>query len=186
MLDSASLFHGEDDDDNFYLWGGTTSYFNTSFPGFEGPTPSQYSLWSYNVVSQVWDQYDVTLDSPYRPSYGSYTEARDQGLAFYFNGQLDSGSSTETQSFGNDVKQFLEGMIVIDTKNQTARNLSTTAVVGDMPRTRGGMMYIDGIADKGILVQIGGNQKPVTNTTNTYTGDLVSDRIDLPKFRRYC
>ena len=177
-LDGASLYYGADGDNNIYLWGGTTSFINTSFPGLHGPDSSQYSLWSYDVASQVWGQHDVSLNVPHRPSYGSYAEAPDQGLAFYFNGQLDSGSSKETEVFGSNVKQFLEGMIVIDTNNQTAKNLSTKAVADSLPRTRGGMIYVDGIADNGILVQIGGNQKPVTNTTDTLIGDLVNSGRD--------
>ncbi|KAL9125788.1 MAG: hypothetical protein Q9217_005056 [Psora testacea] len=168
LVSRGALYHGADADDNIYLWGGTTSYFNTSFPGFRWPLPSQYSLWSYNVVSQTWGQYDTGLNIEHRPSSGSYTEARDQSLAFFFNGQLDSGSETQTNNLGDDPKVFIEGMVVINTSNQTARNLSTKAVVGDYPRSRGRMQYIKDVGGKGILVQIGGNRKHVGNYSNQY------------------
>ena len=157
--------------------GGTTSYSNTSFPNFCPPYPAQYSVWSDNITSQAWAQYDVTLGSPNRPSSGSSTEARDQGLAFFFNGQLDSGSEETTTKFGDDRKVSLEGMIVIDTNNHTAKNLSTQAVVGNTPRSRGRMQYIEELGGKGILIQIGGNQKNVTNTNDTYMSDLVSEDV---------
>lgn len=174
VLSRGALYHGTDQDNKIYLWGGTTSYWNTSFSGYEAPTPQQYSLWSFDVVAQQWDQYDDTLGSANRPSSGSYTDATDQGLSFFFNGELDSGSEIETEKFGNSVKQFLQGMIVIDTNNQTAKNLSTEAVSGDLPRSRGRMQYVSAIGPNGILVQIGGNQQQVTNTTDPYIGNLVS------------
>ena len=180
VLSRGALYHGTNEDDNIYLWGGTTSYYNTSSPGFQSPTTKQYSLWSYNIATKAWDQYDVTSGSPNGPSSGSYTDAIDQGLSFFFNGMLDSGSEIQTERFGNGIKQYLEGMIVIDTNNQTARNLSTRAVVGDMPRTRGRMQYVSGIGDNGILVQIGGYQQSITNTTDSFNnGDPVGSSSSL-------
>ncbi len=162
-----------DADDNIYLWGGTTSYLNTSFPGWVSPFVPTYSLWSYNVVADTWDQYDVTLNVPNRPSSASSAEVPELGLAFYFNGEMDYGSAQSSGINGTDDKVFLEGMIVIDTKNQTATNVSTSAVSGDHPRTRGEMQYVPGVGKKGILVQIGGNQKPVGDTQDRDVGDLV-------------
>lgn len=173
VLSRGALFYGSANDSNIYLWGGTTSYWNTSFPGFEAPTSQQYSLWSFDIATQKWDQYDLMLGSANRPSSGSSTNAEELGLGFYFNGELDSGSETQTQIYGNDVKQLIEGMIVVDLANQTARNLSTQAVSGDMPRSRGGMIYINDIGPHGVIVQIGGNQQNVTNTT-----DITSPNIE--------
>ena len=171
----GALYHGADEDENIYLWGGTTSYWNTSSPGYQAPINQQYALWSYDTVTKTWDQFDVTLGSPNRPSRGSYTEAKDQQLGFYFNGMLDSGSELESQDLGSGNYQFLEGMIVIDTGNQTARNLSTKAVGGDMPRSRGAMIHVSAVGENGALVLIGGNQQSSKNTTDSYNdGDLVS------------
>jgi hypothetical protein len=176
MVSRGALYKGSSEDNNIYLWGGTTSYFNTSSPGFQSPTTAQYSLWSYNVVTGAWDQYDVTFGSPNRPSSGSYADAIGQGLSFFFNGMLDSGSEIQTQNFGQGTKQYLEGMIVIDTNSRIARNLSTKAVVGDMPRARGRMQYVGSIGTKGILIQIGGYQQSIADQTNSYSnGNLVSD-----------
>ena len=145
------MWPGQDEDDNIYLWGGTTSYMNTSFPGFQNPYPATYSLWSYNIVNKTWGQYDVTDGSPNRPSSGSSTYSKDSALGFYFNGQLDSGSSQETQDLGDSAKVFLEGMIVVDTNKRTAQNVSTAAVVGNLPRTRGRMIYVSNhVAENGM------------------------------------
>jgi hypothetical protein len=107
-------------------------------------------------VSLLWDQYDVTSESPMRPSNGLAAEAPNLGLAFYFNGEVDSGSSIETQPLGNYAKAFLEGMVVINSTSQTAVNVSTAAAVGNLARTRGVAEYIPDIGGSGILVLTGG------------------------------
>lgn len=173
ILSRGALYQGMADDANIYLWGGTTSYTNTSFPGFESPTPAKLSLWAYDTILLEWNPFDVSKGSPNRPSSAAFAEAPDQGLAFFLNGQLDSGSSTETQNLGDEGKVFLQGMIVLDLKNRAARNISTSAMSGERPRSRGRMQYISGIGEKGILVHVGGNQKIASDTTNTYVGDLV-------------
>lgn len=66
------------DDPNIWLWGGTTSFINTSFPGFQGPTPITFTMWSFNTLTHEWDHYDMSETVKYRPAAGSYTEARDQ------------------------------------------------------------------------------------------------------------
>lgn len=173
ILSRGALYQGMADDANIYLWGGTTSYTNTSFPGFQPPTSAKHSLWAYDTNSLQWTPFDVSEGSPNRPSSAAFAEAPDQGLAFFFNGQLDSGSSSETQNLGDQAKVFMQGMIVLDLKNRAAKNLSTSAVSGLRPRSRGRMQYIPGIGEKGILVHAGGNQKIATDTTNSYVGDLV-------------
>ena len=94
-----------------------------------------------------------------RPNSGAYAEAPELGLAFWFNGMLDSGSSTETMVFGDLGKVYFERMIVIDTDRKTARNLSTSAVTKKTTAlTLGVMQYaaLSNVTEQGILVQIGG------------------------------
>lgn len=51
-----------------------------------------------------------------RPSWGSYTEIPEQGLAFYLNGAIDNMSSW--QDYSSDAEaQTLQGMIVLDLRN---------------------------------------------------------------------
>ncbi|KAL8631692.1 hypothetical protein Q9189_002599 [Teloschistes chrysophthalmus] len=174
VVSRGAFYYGSDNDPNIYLWGGTTSKVNTSFPGFIGPLPITFTMWSFNTHSHVWDHYDLSDSVLYRPSSGAYAEARDQHRSFYLNGQVDSGSSTQTMSLSLDTKIFQEGMIVIDHSNQTAKNISTKGLVRDKPRTRGRMQYISSLGSHGILVLIGGNEKKVTDTKDQSLGDLVS------------
>lgn len=179
FLSRGVLYQGTENDENIYFWGGTVSSINTSFPGWVAAQPAVYSLWSFNTRSEQWNQFDVHLDVPNRPSSASSAEAPDLGLAFYFNGEIDSGSALGSGIRAPNDKVFLEGMVILDTKNQTARNVSTKAVSGDLPRSRGRMQYVPGIGKKGILVQIGGNQKPVDDTQDRHVGDLVCFAFNL-------
>ena len=129
----GTMYQGSQGDDNIYLYGGTTSYVNTGFPGWQPPTPSTYTLWSYDTKYRQWTNYNVEQSAPYRPSNGAAAEAADQGLAFYFNGELDSGSS-QGIDLKNDTGVFVSGMVVVNTTDQTARNLSTAQVSIDLAR----------------------------------------------------
>lgn len=159
VLVRGALYQGPVQDDHIYLYGGTTSWWNTSSPGFEPPTSAQYSLWSYDTALAKWNQSDISSASPSRPNGGALAEAPELGLAFYFNGQIDNGSSTETQDLGVGVQIFLDDMIVINMTDRTARNLSTLAVTEGQPTILGGLQYVSGIGEKGILIHLGGLDK---------------------------
>ena len=158
QLSQGSLFQGSPSDSSLYAYGGTTTWANTSFPGFEVPGPSTYSLWAYDTSIATWSQYDISLKVPYRPSSGAHAEAPDQSLAFYLNGELNNGSS-EGVGLAPGVSTFLPGMVVVNTTDHTAKNLSTAGVTGTSPRARAQMQYISGIGEKGILVLLGGSSK---------------------------
>lgn len=172
----GTLYQGVQGDDSIYLYGGTTSFTNTNFPGWEGPVTPTYSLWSYDPGSTQWSQFDISENAPFRPSNGAAAEAVDQGLAFYFNGELDSGSSSGLGIIaGNNV--FISGMVVINTTDQTARNLSTAQVSVSLARARGRMQYIPGVGDKGLLVLVGGSSFPANQLDSTDIVDLVRIRL---------
>ena len=165
------LFQGLPSDNNLYLYGGTTSYGNTSFPGWRPPTNTTYTLWSFNTATTEWDPYNVGSSAPYRPSSGAAAEAPEQGLAFYFNGEIDSASAQGFSSVGSGDNLFLEGMVVINMTDHSVRNLSTTVVIGDQPRARGKMLYVPGLGEKGILVLLGGRGQNAT--------DVPGPRVDF-------
>lgn len=96
-----------------------------------------------------------------------------QHRSFWLNGWVDRGSSTQTVSLSETTQIFQEGMIVIDHSNQTAKNISTSGLVGNKPRARGKMLYIMGLGGRGIIVLIGGNQKTVTDSVDRGIGELV-------------
>lgn len=171
----GTLYQGSQSDDSIYLYGGTTSFANTNFPGWQAPVVPTYSLWSYDPSSTQWSQFDVSLNAPYRPSNGAATEAVDQSLAFYFNGELDSGSS-EQLGIISGTNVFVNGMVVINTTDQTARNLSTAQVSADLARARGRMQYVPRVGEKGVLVLISGS----TFTTNQLAS---TDIINIVCFR---
>ena len=172
LVSRGALYSGTASDSKIYLYGGTTSFLNRSFPGFEVSSSSQYSLWSFDTDANTWDQYDITDASPQRRNSGASAEAPDQGLAFFLNGQIDNGSAPTTEYLGPTI-QFLQGMIVINTTTQEARNVSTDDFSGSNPRTRGKMEYVPGLGSNGILVYLGGSSKSAANLDQQAIGDLV-------------
>ncbi|KAK3169545.1 hypothetical protein OEA41_008929 [Lepraria neglecta] len=145
----GALYQGSAEDYNFYLYGGTTSYLNTTFQGWQNTTPATYSLWAYDdTLRQEWDQFNVGPSEANRSSSGASAEAPDQGLAFYFNGEIDNGSSSATANLMSSVQTVLDGMIVINAEDHNARNLSTSIVVRNRPRIQGQMQYVPSIGEK--------------------------------------
>lgn len=169
----GALYAGSEDDPNVYLYGGTTSYVNTSFPGFQWPNSSQYALWSYGTLDKSWGQYDLSVSAPYRPAGGAYADATDQGLAFYMNGFIDNGTSSGLEHEYN-LMRYLDGLIVIDTTTQQVKNLSTSSLE-NTPRAKSGLVYLPNVGTKGALVSMGGVTKPTSDSSGSNEGTYVGD-----------
>lgn len=150
----GALYAGAHDDPNVYIYGGTVSWANQSFPGFQWPTSGTYALWGYDTSDGSWDQHDVSLDLPYRPAGGAYAESIDLGLAFYLGGFLDNGSSSDYIHY-SEFKQYLNGLVVLNTTTKEASNISTSSLKS-YPRAQGGLAHIPNLGSEGILVSIGG------------------------------
>ena len=178
VLSNRALYSGNSNDSKIYLYGGTTSFINTSFPGYQIPYTDQYSLWSYDTVADEWDQFDVTDSAPERPGNGAYAEAPDLGLAFYLNGQLDNGSCFQTRTLDDSVQVPLEGMIVLDTNAATAKNVSTLALTRSNPRTGRKMQYIPKLGGSGLLIYLGGSSQNIDAIDDKGIGALVSCHVD--------
>jgi hypothetical protein len=171
----GALYAGAPSGSRIHEYGGTVSYMNMSFPGFQNPTSSQYALWSYNTGNDSWNQFDVTLGAEYRPAGGAYAEAQDQELAFYLNGYINNGTLNDLENW-NDFLRYLNGLIVIDTQTQMATNISTSSLA-NFPRARGGMAYIPGIGPRGILVAVGGVTKPADDDSASNEGIYVCSDV---------
>ncbi|KAI9662407.1 MAG: hypothetical protein M1821_008574 [Bathelium mastoideum] len=166
----GALFQGPADGTKIYSFGGTTFLANTSFPGWTGQDVDQYSLWSYDISDQTWQQYDVSASVPRRPNRPASSEAADLGLAFYLNGQIDQGSSLTTEHMGNATED-LQGLIILNTNDQTARNISTSSL--GSPRVAGGLQYIEGIGSNGVLIALGGMENNGGGDASNSTGGSV-------------
>ncbi|KAL8735875.1 MAG: hypothetical protein Q9181_002653 [Wetmoreana brouardii] len=115
---------------------------------------------------------DSSVTAPIRPSSGAYAEAPEQSLAFYLNDEINNGSAAGL-GFAAGTSAFLTGMIVINTTDQTARNLSTAEVTGYNPWARAQMQYVPGVGEKGIVVLLGGSRKAVGTIGTTDVLNLV-------------
>lgn len=143
-------------------------------------TCTDFFRWAFNTMNHDWKSYDMTDNIQHRPSAGAFSTARDQNRSFWFNGQVDSGSSIQTTNLDSSTSMFQPGMIVINHDDQTARNISTDALVGKRPRTRCRTQWCVGLGSDGILLLIGGNHKSVSDTVDRGVGDLVPmDRVHV-------
>ncbi|KIW24227.1 uncharacterized protein PV07_09955 [Cladophialophora immunda] len=150
----GSLFGGMDSSTTLYMFGGTTSSFNQSFPYFEIPPTTQYGLWTYDMDADVWAAVDTSGFLDTIPSWGANAEAPDQGLAFYVGGQIDSGTANTTQFLGEDTVG-VGGMVILDTTSNNMKNVTVDDSVKSN-RQGAGMVYVDNFGDAGVLVLLGG------------------------------
>jgi hypothetical protein len=167
----GALFLGPSDDSRIYLYGGTTSFHNDSFAGFKQPSSAQYPLWSYDAANNEWSLVNMSSPNLRRLHGGAYAEAPDQGLAFYFNGQLDNGSDS-TVSDHSEFHEFVAGMLVIDFKNEKIRNIYTDALGKGKARVGATLQYLPKVGDQGVLVLLGGGSEEITDFSNDEFGTL--------------
>ncbi|KAJ5975630.1 hypothetical protein N7481_009337 [Penicillium waksmanii] len=174
----GAMYAGTNEDSDVYSYGGTSSYVNRSFPGFLFPTAPTYTLWSFEAQEKAWAQYDISLDVPLRPAGGAYAEATGRGMGFYLNGFIDNGSNPDYQ-FYTDFRRYLDGLVVLNTTTQEAKNLSTSSL-DNYPRAMGGLVYLPNIGTEGILVSMGGVTKPTSNDALSDMGTYVPfDSVDF-------
>lgn len=173
---NGALYQGKSSERTLYLFGGTASYLNQSFAGSTPNAGSaNYTLWLMDPATNSWSEKDVSRDNlTNRPSLGAWAEAPDLGLAFYYNGQIDGGSSNETAWMRNESATLhLPGMVVINTTAQIAHNYSTHASSGDFPIAGGGAAYIADVGPMGILVTMGGMAKPAGESDVSKNGNYT-------------
>lgn len=144
--------------ENFlYLYGGTTSRLNDSFTGYTAPTTTDVVMWRYDLGQDKWDTIGLPSEGGKnfpRLARGASTVVPDQGLAFWLGGEIDNGTSPETED-GSGVT-FANRFFYFNFTTESIRNLSTDALGQNGTRVDAGMLYIPGIGGKGILALIGG------------------------------
>jgi hypothetical protein len=176
----GSMYAGPATDPNIYIFGGTKSQLNKTFSN-SFPDPSTYSLWSFDTSGQAWNQFDVSAAAPLRPSQGGYTEAPDQGLAFFFNGVADHGSSSQTTGLGNTTIG-LQGLVMLNMTAEAgpqARNLSTSTLSPDSAIASSELVYVPLVGSKGTLLQMGGTRFSASEATEG-NGTLVTfDSVNI-------
>ncbi|KAF2706966.1 hypothetical protein K504DRAFT_505045 [Pleomassaria siparia CBS 279.74] len=182
------MYHGPADINVIYSFGGTTYMGNKSFEGFVWPDASTYSLstYDYTIPDAPWQQYDIS--QPWRANHGAATEAIDQSLGFYLNGQIDRGSSTVVMDLpdiddAQNLYRPLDGMVIVNFTNCSSNNISTSKLRSDQARVGGSMEYLPNIGASGLLVALGGqvnNESSVSSWVNTMDGDLLDfETIDV-------
>lgn len=156
----GALYSGAEADSRIWLFGGTTSYQNTSGLNYTSPTPDTYALWSYNTSSAAWDPHDVTSAVPTRPYNGFTAESAAKGLGFWINGDVDSGSSVAASALGSYNERFQPGMLLFDFTQPTPNVTNTTGPPWGDPRVGGLAHYVPNYGPEGVLIAFGGGSSP--------------------------
>lgn len=174
---NGALFSGSSSANEIYLYGGGEKSMNTSFYGYTDPTSPDQTFLSYDVTNNQWATINVDSTTPEKPSNGSSADVPDQGLGFYFNGEINKGSSTGTTSIPEEQSVPLEGMVMLNMTDNTTRNIST-AGIDTNSRNGGSLQYIPGIGEKGILIQFGGMYRQAGSLSDE-VGTLVGYKKSL-------
>jgi len=169
-MSRGALYPDPTDPKKFWLFGGATATDNTTFNGYQLPQPEAWSLWSYQSDTDLWTGYDMSASGIHKPASAANTYVQDKGIAVWFNGMQDKGSAAETTVLDTTTR-FLDGMVILDLKNQTARNVSTKAV-SDLARVRGGMVHIPLAGSDGVIVLLAGGEKTSADLTHDWKGEF--------------
>lgn len=170
---------------SLYLYGGTTSRLNDSFVGYQPPTSEDTVMWRFNTESSQWAPVELTVNGEKMPRLGGGANvvAEDKGLAFYYGGQVDNGTSSDT---ANDNRiTYSNKFFVFNLGNGSVQSLPVDALA-TYGSSGSQMVYIPYIGKKGILVNFGGSVKPATAADTRFRGDMVGSIPTLYIFiRRY-
>ncbi|KAH7390995.1 hypothetical protein DE146DRAFT_151393 [Phaeosphaeria sp. MPI-PUGE-AT-0046c] len=182
-MTNGAMYHGSYNTPEIYTYSGTTFRGNVSFLNSDKVYANAYPLFSFNNNTQTWNQYDLRQTTT--PSYGLSTEAPDQGLAFYLSGQVDNGTEPYTRTVG-DTSTLLNGMMVIDLVQKTARNITVT-MKDPQPRVGGAFQYIPAVGGSGVLVALGGRvYDGIRRPSSQDTGRLITfDTVDIFDIESY-
>jgi hypothetical protein len=176
-LIGGAMFQGSNNDDRVFTYGGSFFNLNSTF-GNPPPDPVTYSLWSYSRGSNQWDQFDISSSSTIRPSEGAYASAPDQGLGFWYGGQVNNGSDSGSTGLGNGVIP-VQGLMVINMTASVAKARNISATDLSSGNVGGSLTYLQNVADNGILVAMGGLKKGAGAVTQG-NGTLVTfESVDV-------
>ncbi|KAG0642578.1 hypothetical protein HOY80DRAFT_607470 [Tuber brumale] len=157
--------------DSLYLYGGSTSRLNDSFIGYQSPKTEDTVLWRFDTLSLEWSPQQLRSSDGRkvpRLSNGASAVVEDRGLAFYYGGQTDNGTSPDMQD--STAINFSNEFYVFDLKNGIARALPMDLVGAG--RADAQMIYIPEVGRKGILVLFGGSIKPIGEADDKFRGSL--------------
>ncbi|KAF2094245.1 hypothetical protein NA57DRAFT_60877 [Rhizodiscina lignyota] len=152
-VQKGALFSGWPGSSDLYMYGGTTSGFNESFPGYEIAPTTRNGLWYLDGVSKLWIGVDTSFWVSTTPSWGAFAEDH-KSLGFWVGGQLDNGTAKSTQSL-NDSTVGTGGLIVLTLRAHGMYNVTVKDSIKSN-RQGGGMVYVEGVGEAGILVLLGG------------------------------
>jgi hypothetical protein len=130
-------------------------------------SPVSDTRWTLSGKNNSWSSSAISgLDFTHLPMYALSVQAPDQDLVFTLNGVLREGQSD----------RVFPKMIVLNTRTNHARTVSTENIAPFTSRTEGILQYLPLLGKKGALVLLGGAVRSNDNVTADPSGTLVNTR----------
>lgn len=128
-------------------------------------SPVSNARWTLSGKNNSWSSSSIAgLDFTHLPMHALSAQAPDQDIVFALNGVLRDGRSDRAFS----------KMIVLNTRTNHARTVSTESIAPLSSRTEGILQYLPLLGTKGALVLLGGAIRSNDNVTTDPLGTLVN------------
>ncbi|USP76749.1 hypothetical protein yc1106_04023 [Curvularia clavata] len=163
-----------------YIWADNTNkcfyQFGGEYP--EGLSPTDFSMWTYDVLLNQWNSTDTTGDKTIqRVSFGAGTQVEELGLGFYLGGWLSNRSSVGWKG----PTMATNGLIQFDMSTGDLKNMTGP---DDLGRAEGQLLYLP-VSDGGVLVYFGGIEDPYRNGSFNAANMSVIHIYDMASSKWY-
>jgi hypothetical protein len=134
-------------------------------------SPVSNTKWTLSGKNNSWSSSTIPgLDFSYLPMHALSVQAPDQDLVFALNGVLRDGQSG----------RVFPKMIVLNTRTNHARTVSTESIAPFSSRTEGMLQYLPLLGKKGALLLLGGTViRSNDNVTTDPLGTMVKSHPRL-------
>ena len=157
---SGGTLWADDVNKRFYLFGGEY---------YQQPPPASFTLWSYDVLNNVWESFGSPRETSIRPlSYGAGLSISERGEGYYYGGWMSNSSIADWSG----PPAASSSMIKYDMDSNSWTNITGP---DNTKRAEGVMVFIP-IGDGGMLVYFGGVQEiRDSNGTNEVVGQPMDE-----------
>ena len=143
----------------FYQFGGA----------FTNGTPSDFTMWTYDVILNQWNQTEHKSSggsTTQRVAYGTGTHIEDLGLGFYYGGYKSN------QTDPNWTGQAIATPDLVRFEYTTGYLSNSSGPDDNVGRAEGQMIYLP-VSDSGLLVYFGGIEDPQQNGTSVPVSRII-------------
>jgi hypothetical protein len=151
-----------DNTESLNIFGGSLVTSNMSNATTASPVSS--TRWTLSGKNSTWSSSTIPgLDFTHLPMHGLSVQAPDQDLVFALEGVLRDGQSD----------RVFPRMVVLNTRTNHARTVSTESIAPFSSLTKGILQYLPLLGEKGALLLLGGAVRSNDNVTTDPLGAMV-------------